>query len=284
MSNGVAAFRILGPLEVAVAGRCADLGPRRSLVLAMLLLHANQPVSAERLVNAVWDRPTASAASNVRTYVAALRRMLGASRVVQTRSSGGYVFVAGPDEVDFTIFSDCLARGTAAYRAGDAATAVALLDLAVRLWRGRPLEGLSPAAPLRLECERLDELRAVAAKSFVQARFLAGDLIGLPEYTRTWVSTHPFREDFWALHMLALYRSGRVVEALAAFERVREVLRTGAGLDPGRQLQDLHGRMLRRDPRLDDGDLHRPPGRCVTAPLAATPATPPSGSAGWGQW
>jgi len=122
----------------------------------------------------------------------------------------------------------------------------------VRLWRGRPLEGLPLASPLRLECERLDELRAVAAKSLVHARFLAGDLIGLPEYARTLIDKHPYHEDFWALYMLALYRSGRAVEALAAYGQVRELLRTGAGLDPGRQLRDLHERILRRDPGLDE--------------------------------
>jgi DNA-binding SARP family transcriptional activator len=251
----VGTFRILGPLEVAVAGRSADLGPRQSLVLATLLLHANQPVSVERLAHAVWEKPTAAAPSHVRTYVASLRRIRGTERVVQIRSTGGYVLVAGPDELDFGIFRDCLAKGTAAYRVGDAEKAVALLDLSVRLWRGRPLEGLRLASPLRLECERLDELRAVAAKSLVHARLLAGDLIGLPEYARTWVDRHPYREDFWGLYMLALYRSGRAFEALAAYRQVSELLRTGAGLDPGRQLQDLHERILRRDPRLDDGDI-----------------------------
>jgi DNA-binding SARP family transcriptional activator len=266
-------FRLLGPLEVYEQGRhIAVGGPRQQVVLAALLLRSNQVVTIDRLVAATWQRPPQSASVNIRAYVAGLRRAFRDSgdpdnRLI-TRSSG-YLLRVEPDELDILSFTECVDRGDAAVReatlekAGDAGRVEKLEAAArhfaesLRLWRGRPLEGLPIGESLNTDVVRLEECRLTVTEQYMDASLATGRAEALIPELRTLVTRHPFRERYWAQLMLALYRAGRQAEALAAYGRVRSKLAEELGIDPGPDLRRLEELILRADPALNAGPIPR---------------------------
>lgn len=230
-------FGILGPLEVSDGGRRLALGgPQQRAVLARLLLDPGRVVSAERLIEDVWDgRPPASAAKTLQKYVSELRKVLP-SGVLRTRS-GGYVLDIDDDSLD-------VHRVERLVGSGEFAAALAL-------WRGELLADLPDAAFATAERVRVHELRLYAIESRIEqdmAAGLHGPAVGeLAEL----VEEHPLRERLTSLLMLALYRASRQVDALRVFERHRRRLAEGVGVDPAASLGDLQEAILRHDPRLD---------------------------------
>jgi DNA-binding SARP family transcriptional activator len=236
-------FRILGPFEVDDAGAAVALGgSRQRAVLAALLLRANETASIEYLAEAVWDSPPATPASNLRTYVSGLRQCLGAERVC-TRS-GGYALVIQPGELDLAAFDQLSAAGDRALRDGDLGAATEHFGQALRLWRGKPLEGQTAGPLLQAELARLEERRLVVVEREATARLELGGHADLIGELRRLVVEHPLREELWGLLMLALHRAGRRADALNTYQQVYRMLDAELGVAPGQALRELHGTLL----------------------------------------
>ncbi|MGW1076006.1 BTAD domain-containing putative transcriptional regulator [Streptomyces sp. NPDC002537] len=244
-------FKVLGPLEAVADGRVLPLGgPKQRTLLAVLLVNANTAVTADRLCDAIWgEAPPASAQANVRSYAAALRRVLdpdsGGERLSQ--GHGGYQLRALPDEVDLLRFERLVARGRAALAAGDHRVAVCHLREALELWRGDAFDGLVQHDALHIEAARLEEARLTAFEDYADARLALGehhDMVGL---LQAQVARHPLRESLWAKLMIAQYRSQRPGDALESYTLARAALRDELGLEPGAGLRRLHRAVLTRD-------------------------------------
>jgi predicted ATPase len=244
-------FQILGPLEVRSERGAVGLeGLKPRAVLAVLLLHANEPVSAERLALALWgeDAP-AGAVKTVQVHVSRLRKALGDPDAVRT-TPAGYRLRVRPGELDAERFAHGVEAGRRALAAGSPEQAAALLREALELWRGPPLAELEFEPFAQAEIARLEEQRLSALEARVEADLAAGRHAALVSEVRQLVAEHPRRERPVAQLMLALYRSGRQAEALEAYRHAREVLVEQLGLEPGAELQDLHQAMLVHDPAL----------------------------------
>jgi DNA-binding SARP family transcriptional activator/basic membrane lipoprotein Med (substrate-binding protein (PBP1-ABC) superfamily) len=255
---------MLGSFEVVRDGRPIALGgSRQQALLIVLLLNRNQAVSVDRLVDDLWpEQPPRTASQVVRVYVSQLRKTIGAEALETVGSA--YRLRTEPDDVDADVFERLVAEGTALFRAGDPAAGDRLRD-ALSLWRGRPLPEVAGEQFAQAPLARLDERRLAALEDLYDADLAAGRSGELVAELEDLVAEHPERERLWAELMLALYRSGRQAEALAAYRRVHRHLDETLGLQPGEQLRLLEARMLRHDPTL----LAAAP--TVAEPVAATP-------------
>lgn len=252
-------FRLLGPLEVIAEQGPVPLGPpQQRALLTVLLLNVNEAVSRDRLIDELWpEKPPATAPKLVQVYVSALRKLLepaagetGEHRVLVT-SPPGYMLRVGPDQLDLMQFERMRREARDAVRSADPAAARARLEKALSLWRGQPLADFAYEPFAQTEIARLEELRLAALEERIEADLALGrhgDLVGELE---TLVSEHPLRERFLAQLMLALYRSGRQVEALEAYRHAREALTEELGIEPGRELRQLEQSILQQDRSLD---------------------------------
>ena len=256
-------FLILGPLEVTASGRALELGAaKQRALLAVLLLRPNQAVSATRIIDELWgESPIASAAKVVQGYVSGLRKVLGADVIVTT--AGGYLVRLDPQHLDSARFEALAAEGQACLQ-DEPARAGERLREALALWRGRPLEGIVLESVAASEAERLEELRLAVLEQRVEADLALGR-DGLVGELQALVDAHPYRERMRAHLMLALYRSGRQAEALAAYRDTRTLLAEELGLEPSAELQRLERQMLMQAPELDAPER----------PSAAAPPPPP---------
>jgi len=248
--TGVVEFGILGAVVVRQEGVELDVGgPKPRALLAVLLLRANAPVSRDRLIETLWgERAPASAGHNLDSYVSRLRKALGAERI--ERQAPGYLLRVGSGELDLERFEALLEQGRAAAAVGDPAAARDALDAALALWRGPALADLLCEPFASSEAERLEERRLLALEERIDADLaLGGGSELVPELERL-VAEHPFRERLLGQLMLALYRSGRQAEALAAYQACRKRLAEELGLEPSPQLQELEHRVLVHDPAL----------------------------------
>ena len=228
---------MLGPLEVLEEGREVDLGaPKQRALLAILLLHANEVVSTDRLVDDLWeDEPPDTARKALQVYVSQLRKLLGRERL-HTRDRG-YMLTVADGELDLDRF-----RGLVA--AGDPVGALGL-------WRGEPLQGFADRGFAAPDIARLEELRLTAIEERNAQQLAAGDHVELVGELESLVRAHPLRERLRCQLMLALYRSGRQAEALEAYQDARRTLTDELGIEPGRELRDLQQQILNQDPALD---------------------------------
>ncbi|MET9118786.1 BTAD domain-containing putative transcriptional regulator [Streptomyces longwoodensis] len=243
--------RLLGPVEVSSAGRRLPLnGARPTAILAALVVHLGEVLSVDRLVDLVWEEdPPATARALVASHVSGLRRALAgteAEHLVRTRSPG-YVADLPPSAVDARRFEEAFTAGRDAVRAGRAEDAVTTLDTALGLWRGRgALEGLGQSFA-RVEALRLAELRLEAQEFRFAAELDLDRRADLVAELLAHVAAHPLRERPRGQLMTALFRTGRVAEALRCYEEGRRLLRTELGVDPGPELRALHLALLRSD-------------------------------------
>jgi len=236
-------FRILGPLVVS---GIPDAPPLRQAkpraVLAMLVLNANEPVSVERLATAVWgDDAPPGAARTVHVYISRLRKALGdPDRIVRTPA--GYRLTVAPGELDLERFESAMAEGRRMLADGQPREASARLTQALAAWRGPPLPEIQGA--VRTEVARLEEQRLATFEARAEAELELGDHADVITALTGLRAEHPTRERVAALLMLALYRSGRQVEALEVYQDVRRSLVEDAGLEPGPALQQLQRDVL----------------------------------------
>ncbi|MFL5931010.1 MAG: BTAD domain-containing putative transcriptional regulator [Gaiellaceae bacterium] len=232
-------------------GRPVELARgRQRALLAVLLLHANEVVSSDRLIDGLWgERPPATASKVLQNAVSQLRRALGDGLIV-TRAPG-YLLRVEPDAIDARRFESLVADGKEALGVGRAEEAARILRDALALWRGPPLDEFAYEPFADAEAARLQELRLRTLEERIEADLALGrhaDLVG--ELERL-VTEHPLRERPRGQLMLALYQSGRQAEALRAYQEGRRVLSEELGLDPGGDLQQLEQQILVRDPALE---------------------------------
>ncbi len=248
-------FAILGPIEVdrPGAGRLALGGPKSRQLLTLLVLHRNRAVPPDRLAASLYgETPPKGAEVTLRSHISHLRRRLAEAALDQTLVTGpaGYTLVLAPGQVDADRFEQLVGLGQEALGLGHAERAVQRVREALELWRGQPYADLDDVDAAGAEEARLQELHLVALETLATAQLASGrhgDVVG---ELQGLVAAHPFRERFCAQLMVALYRSGRQADALAAYTATRERLAEELGLDPGPELQDLAQAVLRQDPVL----------------------------------
>jgi predicted ATPase/DNA-binding SARP family transcriptional activator len=246
----VSLYRILGPLEVERDGVLVALPAAKHRVLLLALLVRRGAVcSTDQLIDALWERPPASAGKVLQAYVSHLRTVLGADTIETVPP--GYRLRVDADQVDAGRFEQLHDRARAALDAGNPELAGALAARAGALWRGSALADVAYAGFADREAARLEELRAQCTQVRLDAELALGrheqaigELLRLCE-------DHPLREPLHERLALALYRSGRQVDALAALAATRARLLDELGLDPGRTFQDLEHGILTQDPALD---------------------------------
>lgn len=249
-------LRVLGPLEVRAAGSILPLGPpKQQVTLAMLAVHAGQVVGLDALVDGVWpDGPPASAVANIRSYTAALRRLFEAAegrRDRLVRRGSGYQFNAEPDELDLLAFSAHSAKGRAALRSGDPATAVTEFLDALQYWQGSMLVGLSLGPVLAARSAAVEEERLAITEELAEAYTALDEPDQAVHILHQHVHMHPLRERAYGLLMKALYRLGDVAGALSAYAEARTALIERLGVEPGPELRRLHRSILDGDLELD---------------------------------
>jgi len=244
-------FRLLGLLDVSDDGHPVPIGPgKESALLAILLLHANEPVSTDRLADGLWtDRHPANATKTIQIYISRLRKHLGADTLLTT--AGGYLVAIESGELDIERFERLVLDGRQALEKGLPEQARRLLADALGLWRGPPLADFRFDSFAQAAIRRLEEMREAAAADLVDARLALGEAEQLLPTVEALVRENPLRERLRAQLMLGLYRCGRQAEALDVYQATREALVAELGVEPGHDLRELHLAILRQDPALD---------------------------------
>jgi DNA-binding SARP family transcriptional activator len=280
-------FGLLGPLVVRAGGVPVVVSAsKQRVLLAALLLRANQVVAAAELAEAVWEgSPPETARVTLQNYVKRLRQLLGPAgyeRIV-TRPAG-YLIEVGPGELDVARFAELRAGGLAAARAGAWERAVTQLGAALGLWRGQPLADVPSQVLAVAEVPRLAAMRLEAAEARIDAELHLGRHREVVAELQALTAAEPLRERLHELLMVALYRSGQQADALAAYRQARRQLTDQLGIEPGPGLRELNQKILRSDRAL----LPAPPpaptasGRPVPRPTTTSSGGSGSGSGGSG--
>jgi DNA-binding SARP family transcriptional activator len=239
-------FRILGPLQILDGER--DLTPGREkhrALVAALLLHPGEVVSADRLIDELWGESAPRTAKGaLQNYVSLVRKALGGDVLVSRPP--GYALQVAPGQVDLSRFEQLVTEA----RTAEPAERETTLREALALWRGPALAGFEYAPFAQVEAGRLEELRLVAEEELIETRLELGQSTELvPELERL-IAAHPYRERLRGQLLLALYRSGRQADALEAYQQARRDLDELLGLEPSPALRDLEQAILRQDPDL----------------------------------
>jgi WD40 repeat protein/DNA-binding SARP family transcriptional activator len=239
---------ILGPLELWEDGTELRLGGgRQRELLLFLVLNANETVSADRLVDALWpETPPATAGKVVQTWVSQLRKVLPEG-VLVTRGSGYALRVAESDGDEFV-------RLAGEAHAHEPVRAAEILRAALGLWRGQPYADVEYEPWAQPEIRRLEDLRVATVEDRIDADLRLGRHAALVSELERFVDGYPLRERLRGQLMLALYRSGRQADALAAYAVARRRLSGEFGIEPGPELRGLQQAILRQDPALDLAD------------------------------
>ena len=250
-------FEVLGPLRSWRGDVAIDLGPvQQQVILAVLLLQQNRAIGRQQLINAVWgDAEPRSAGNLVHRHISGLRHVLELSRYPVADAgrlawtNAGYVLPVPTGGLDLDAFEREVDTARKARAAGDLASASEALRSALVLWRGPLCDGLTSPF-LDVQRDRLEERRISIIEECIELDLAIGDRDDLVSELRQLVTEHPFRERMHGLLMLALYRSGRRADALAAFRDARRLLREELGVEPAEALQRLHQQILSADPEL----------------------------------
>ena len=250
-------FRILGPLEVLDEGRAIALGgSKQRALLALLLLHLNETLSTDRLIDELWgEHPPATATKTVHVHISRLRKALAAGAgnasegVVVTRGSG-YELRLDPEQLDAHRFERLMAEGRSELAGGRPQRAVSALERALSLWRGAALAELAYEPFAQREIARLDDLRVAALEQLIEAKLALGAHAEVVEQLEGLIGEHPYRERLRAQLMLALYRCDRQADALQAYQDARRTLVEELGIEPGERLRELEQGILAQDPEL----------------------------------
>ena len=244
--------RILGPLEIDVAGARIEIrGGKQRELLAILLIQAGDVVSADRIIDALWgESPPPSALKTVQALVSRLRSTLSTASGALETHGHGYRLNLQPDQLDAAAFRMGLDAGRRALARGDASEAAELLRDTLALWRGPALAEFRYEEFAQAEIARLEELRLAAHEERIEADLVLGRHDELIVELEALVTAQPLRERLRGQLMLALYRSGRQAEALQAYQEGRRTLAEELGLEPSENLQRLERQILDHDPSL----------------------------------
>src|SRR5947209_3032813 len=276
-------FRILGRLEVLEEDRAVTLaGSKQRALLALLVLHANETLSADRLIDELWgERPPATATKTLQVHISRLRKALegslenGSARVLMTRE-GGYELRTDRESVDSCRFERLLIEGRNELAAGRPERAASVLEAALSLWRGPPLAEFADEHFAQAEIARLEELRPAALEELIEAKLALGHHSEVVGALEPLIAEHPYRERLRALMMLALYRCDRQADALQAYQDARRTLVEELGIEPGDRLRELERAILAQDPALGllrDDPVPAAPPRAAAADTASSPSS-----------
>jgi DNA-binding SARP family transcriptional activator len=237
-------FRVLGPLEVSdETGILLLGGQKQRAVLSLLLIEAPRPVSTDRLIDALWgEQAPRTAVTSLQNFVSQLRKTLG-SDVLVTKPPG-YALDITPEQLDLERF-----RRLAAEARGmtDPARRSEKFREALDLWRGPPFADVEFEAFAQSEIARLEEEHLASLEERIDADLEAGRHAELVGEIESLVGSYPTRERLRAHLMLALYRAGRQADALNVYQDARRILVEQLGIEPGPDLQQLHGEILRQE-------------------------------------
>ncbi|MFJ9565912.1 AfsR/SARP family transcriptional regulator [Streptomyces fuscichromogenes] len=245
-------FAVLGQIRAVRAEQSVRVGsPQQQAMLAVLLLRSGRSASMQELVDAVWgEEPPHSAAATIRTYAWRLRQTFTESRSQQRTllSVGdGYRMALPPEAVDAVSAEQLAVQAVEHRNAGRLTVAGERIGQALALWRGEPLAGV-PGPHAEQQRHRLDELRLTLLEEHFDVLIRQGmHLLAVPELGAL-VSAHPLRERFHALYMRALHAASRQADALAVYHRLRRHLADELGVDPSRELRELHQELLADEP------------------------------------
>ena len=261
-------FALLGPVRVHGGDGPVEIrGALRRTLLAALLLHRGSVVSADRLAELIWgERPPAGVTTSLYNQVMRLRQALGGDAERIRAVAPGYLIDVEPGELDLDEFTELCARARRAAAAADWAGAGGLYAAALALWRGEMLADV-PALHGQVSIHQYEEDRLLALQGRIEADLSLGRQDELVGELRTLIGYHPLREAFHAQLMLALYRSGRQADALAVYRDLRRATIAELAVEPGREIGELHNRILRSDPALSPPK----PSPDTPAPVTAAP-------------
>jgi DNA-binding SARP family transcriptional activator/plasmid stabilization system protein ParE len=253
-------FGVLGPVTAWRGSDVVGLGSGKCrLVLGMLLLHANNRVDREQIIDSVWGaKPPRSAINLVQKYVGDVRRSLELDGGSLETVGAGYLLRVTPEQLDSAQFATHLAQARETRSGGDLITARRRLTDAMVLWRGPAFSGVdTPAADT--ERARLDEYRVCALEDLAELDLMRGEhALAVAELSRL-AAEYPFRERVRKLLMIALYRGDRQADALAVYRDIQHLLADELGINPSHGLQRVHAQILRADPVLDSVITTREP-------------------------
>jgi len=253
-SQAFARFGLLGPLLVIDGAGAVRTVPaaKQRIVLATLLLGHGSTISAASLAEALWDvSPPPNAPAVIRTYVMRLRRTLGpVGARIAGRPSGWIVELLRPEEFDLDEAESLWRAARLAAGAGQWQEVSSALSRALSLWRGEALTDVPSAFLARRELDRLDELRLQLTQARIDADLQLGRHDELVAELRRLAAEYPLREHIRAQLMLACYRCGDQAAALAVYQDAYRTLAEELGVEPGRELREMHQRMLAADPAL----------------------------------
>jgi DNA-binding SARP family transcriptional activator/ABC-type branched-subunit amino acid transport system substrate-binding protein/DNA-binding beta-propeller fold protein YncE len=251
MGTGVEA-RILGPLELAVEGERVEVrGGKQRELLALLLVHANDVVSSDRLIEGLWrDQPPPSALKTLQALVSRLRSELGSASDALETHGYGYRLRVDPERFDADAFRAGAENGRRALARREPEEAATALRAALALWRGPALAEFRYHEFAQAEIARLEELRLAAQEERIAADLELGRHDEVVAELEGLVAEHPLRERLRGQLMLALYRAGRQAEALATYDDGRRTLAAELGLEPGEALRRLQRQILEHDSSL----------------------------------
>jgi DNA-binding SARP family transcriptional activator len=243
-------FRVLGPLEVIADGAPLHIDGRRlRALLAVLLLNANRPVTPDRLIDDIWgERPPATATNALHVHISRLRQAIGSGAVVHHRA--GYTLSLARSQLDLNRFEDAWRDARRTMAAGDHRAAHSALCEALRLWRGDPLVEFAGSRFADADAHRLAEMRWAAVGDRIEVELALGRHEEAVPELEAMVELHPLQERPLAQLMVALYRCGRQVDALAACRDARERYATEFGLTLGPDVLRIERAILQHDPTL----------------------------------
>ncbi|MEO3746634.1 AfsR/SARP family transcriptional regulator [Plantactinospora sp. B5E13] len=236
---------LLGPLEVNVRGRPMPIGSsgRRALLVA-LALNLGTVVSVHHLVAVIWDgSPPRTATTKLQGHVSALRQSLvrlggpDAVNVLQTRPPG-YLLCPHLASTDLARFDELTRRGANTRLPDEAEQRAAVLDAALRLWRGTACVDVTSAG-LTVEASALDERRWRAMEDLAEARLVLGDHNAVIDAMEPLVRQCPYRERAWEHLIEAHMGRGDIASALAAHDELCDLLAAGLGIVPGQRIRRL---------------------------------------------
>ena len=284
-------FAVLGPVSMRADGRSVDLGsPRQRALLALLLINAGSVVSVPGIISSIWgSSPPRMVIGTLQSYVSRLRKVLRSHvrNVRLVHRPHGYALEADPKVIDARIFESMARESRRRLESGDPAAAREAAWTALALWKGMPFAELSDYEFAVLEATRLDQVRVLTLQTWADACLRLGAYDEVALRLNDELNRDPSLERLGLQLMQAEYHSGRPAEALKTYERMRRHLAKELGADMSRELQDLHGEILRQDvmahtdphggpaaPASEPGPIHAPsPDESLAAPAATRPRT-----------
>ncbi|WP_162907717.1 AfsR/SARP family transcriptional regulator [Allorhizocola rhizosphaerae] len=237
-------FGVLGPVEIRDGSRVVLAGSvRERFILAMLLLNADRVVARDRLINALWQDPPASAKAQLHNMISKLRGRLAGHELIVTRPAG-YELLLGPHRLDLLTFRQSVERGRRAAAEGAHRQAAALLSDAASLWRGPALADI-PDELVGSVRQPLHEERLSAVEAQLEVDLLLGRHEDVLREMAGLLPDHPYRERLYEIQLVALVHAGRQADALEVYQCAYRRLVDDLGVEPGPSLRDLQQRILR---------------------------------------